>query len=239
MTIGNGIYCIWLDSHIGILGEYEKFKERFQRDLEPINSLPPDSINNLILCFEREIAPIKFVPTADDALVLIQNETDKRIILISSGSLGKEIIPFVLENYPRVYSIYVFCGDIANNCEWTTPYMYFFKMFDHETDLLLRLVRDISNEFIKLGRCYLTVYDGESARKCFVAAETLETHANDAAPQDYPQMSRLMILQGPNGLIKQSQNLKDGQQTNETLGIFFRIIDFFIDSKTTSILSRI
>ncbi|CAF4284075.1 unnamed protein product, partial [Adineta steineri] len=51
-------------------------------------------------------------------------------------------------------------------------------MYDHETDLLIRLVRDASNDLMKLGQSYMTLNDGESARKCFVTAQTLEIQAN-------------------------------------------------------------
>ncbi|CAF1202580.1 unnamed protein product [Rotaria sp. Silwood1] len=218
MSDENGIYCIWLDLHIGILGKYQTFKEKFQKSLKPINGLPPNSINNLILCFEQEVAPIKFVSNIDDALALIQNETDKRIILISSGSLGKDAVPLIYKNYPRVYSYYIFCANILNYLDWAMDYLHCLKIFDHETDLLIRLTRDISQEFIRLGRSYLAVYDGESARKCFVTAETLETHANDANSPNPPVRRCLEMLQGPNGLIEKSQNLKDDQRTDETIG---------------------
>ncbi|CAF4770387.1 unnamed protein product, partial [Rotaria sp. Silwood1] len=217
MSDENGIYCIWLDLHIGILGKYQTFKEKFQKSLKPINGLPPNSINNLILCFEQEVAPIKFVSNIDDALALIQNETDKRIILISSGSLGKDAVPLIYKNYPRVYSYYIFCANILNYLDWAMDYLHCLKIFDHETDLLIRLTRDISQEFIRLGRSYLAVYDGESARKCFVTAETLETHANDANSPNPPVRRCLEMLQGPNGLIEKSQNLKDDQRTDETI----------------------
>ena len=36
-------------------------------------------------------------------------------------------------------------------------------MFDHETDLLVRLARDISDDIIKQGEIYLDIKD---ARKC-------------------------------------------------------------------------
>ncbi|CAF3504759.1 unnamed protein product [Rotaria sp. Silwood1] len=232
MSDENGIYCIWLDLHIGILGKYQTFKEKFQKSLKPINGLPPNSINNLILCFEQEVAPIKFVSNIDDALALIQNETDKRIILISSGSLGKDAVPLIYKNYPRVYSYYIFCANILNYLDWAMDYLHCLKIFDHETDLLIRLTRDISQEFIRLGRSYLAVYDGESARKCFVTAETLETHANDANSPNPPVRRCLEMLQGPNGLIEKSQNLKDDQRTDETIAFVDDIQFVLIDLST-------
>ncbi|CAF2266667.1 unnamed protein product [Rotaria magnacalcarata] len=229
MPSENGIYCIWLDLHIGIIEEYRAFHERFQEKLAPINGLPPDSINNLMLCFEQKIAPIKFVSNIDDALVLIQNETEKRIILISSGTLGKIIVPFVVENYPRVYSFYIFCAVISNHCRWALPYSSCLQMFGHETDLLIRLLRDISKEFIHLGRSYLTVDEGESARQYFVTAQTLEIQANIADTMHRPFNERLDLLQGPNGLIQIAQNLRDDQIARETIAFVDEIQYMLVD----------
>ncbi|CAF3648496.1 unnamed protein product [Rotaria sordida] len=217
MSSENGYYCIWLDSHIGAPGECPSFQDKFQQSLKPMNGLPPNSINNLILCFEQEVAPIKFVLDIDDALVLVQNEIDKKIIFISSGSLGKQIIPFIIKTHPHVYTFYIFCAQVSNNLNWAIDYTNCLQMFDHETDLLIRLVRDISKEFIHLGLSYLAVYDGESARKYFTTAQTLETHANNANSPMPPFTDRLKMLQGPNGLIQESQNVKEDQRTNETI----------------------
>ncbi|CAM4914928.1 unnamed protein product [Rotaria socialis] len=229
MPSENGIYCIWLDLHIGIIEEYRAFHEKFQEKLAPINGLPPDSINNLMLCFEQEIAPIKFVSNIDDALVLIQNETEKRIILISSGTLGKDIVPFVTENYPRVYSFYIFCAVISNHCRWALPYSSCLQMFGHETDLLIRLLRDISKEFIHLGRSYLAVDEGESARQYFVTAQTLEIDANNADTIHHTFNERLDLLQGPNGLIRRAKNLRDEHIARETIAFVDEIQYILVD----------
>jgi hypothetical protein len=37
------------------------------------------------------------------------------------------------------------------------------KILDHEKDLFLHLVRDVSNDTIKLGKTYMDLQDGENA----------------------------------------------------------------------------
>ncbi|UJR29264.1 hypothetical protein I4U23_010478 [Adineta vaga] len=94
--------------------------------------------------------------------------------------------------------------------EWIleSGYESIMQMFDHETDLLLALVRDTSKDIIKLGESYMQVNDGKNARKCFVTAETLEMQANTINICRAPLMTRLQLLQGENGLIAQARQLQ-------------------------------
>lgn len=85
MALANGLCIIWLDTHIGAMGQYRTLKEQFQSSLRPVTAMPPNGINELIYYFEENVAPINFVSTIDDALTLIQNEKEKPIIFISSG----------------------------------------------------------------------------------------------------------------------------------------------------------
>lgn len=211
MVLGNGLVIIWLDTHIGVTGKYLKFKATFQTALKPVTAMPPKDINELIYYFEENVAPITFVSQPDDALALIANEKDKRIILISSGSLGQPIIPDIVAQYPRVYFFYIFCGYVIGLRDWALDrdYDMCMKILDFETDLLLHLVRDRSMDIIDLGNTYLALKDGESARKCFVTAETLEISANEIDRPAPPLTSRLRLLQGFNGLIAEARKREE------------------------------
>jgi hypothetical protein len=81
------------------------------------------------------------------------------------------------------------------------------KILDHEKDLLLHLVRDASNDIIELGKTYMDLREGESARKCFVTAQTLETLANAVDSDRAPLLINLNLLNGDHGLIAQARNL--------------------------------
>ncbi|CAF0892491.1 unnamed protein product [Adineta steineri] len=212
MALANGHYIIWLDTHIGVMGQYQALKNQLQSHLLPLAKMPPNGINELICCFENNVAPIRFVSTIDDALTLIQNETNKMIIFISSGTLGKEIIPTIVSNYTHVHSFYILCTRIEDLSEWALERNYetIMKIYDHEIDLLIRLVRDASNDLIKTGRIYMTLNDGESARKCFVTAQTLERQANITDTFHAPLLTRLRVLEGDNGLIQQTRNMRRG-----------------------------
>jgi hypothetical protein len=209
MALANGLRFIWLDTHIGVMGEYQTLKKQFQSNLMPVAAMPPNSINELILYFEENVAPIEFVSETEDALASIQYEKDKRIKFISSGILGEQIIPTIVSEYTRVDYFYIFCGYARRLTEWALEHGYenCMKILDHETDLLLHLVRDASNDIIKLGKTYMDLHEGESARKCFVTAQTLETLANGVDSDRAPLLINLNLLNGDNGLIAQARNL--------------------------------
>jgi hypothetical protein len=193
------------------MGQYQTLKEQFQSNLRPVTAMPPGNINELICYFEEKVAPIKFVSTIEDALALIQSETDKRIIFISSGTLGQEIIPKIVAQYQysRVYFYYIFCGYVRGLTEWALEHEYdtCMKILDYETDLLIHLIRDTSNDIIKLGQSHMTLREGEDARKCFVTSQTLEISANAIDTLRPPLMARLKLLEGSNGLIEQARNM--------------------------------
>ena len=209
MVLANGLRFIWLDTHIGIMGEYKQLKEQFQSNLRPVGAMPPNNINELICYFEENVAPIEFVSESDDALALIQNQTDKRIKFISSGTLGQPLIPQIIARYTYVDYFYIFCGYVRGLRRWTLEREYdeCMQILDHEKDLLLHVVRDASNDIIKLGKSYMDLRQGEHARKCFVTAQTLEMLANQADPDRAPLMINLNLLNGSNGLIAQARNL--------------------------------
>jgi hypothetical protein len=72
----------------------------------------------------------------------------------------------------------------------------------------LHLVRDASNDIIKLEQSDMKLHDGESARKCFVTAQTLELQANATDTLHPLVLTRFKLLEGDNGLIQQAHNLQ-------------------------------
>ena len=94
-------------------------------------------------------------------------QTDKNnSIYIIWYTRKRNYILTIVSDHPRINSFYLFCGYIAGIRNWALGREYdtFMKILDHKTDLLLHLVRDASNDIIKLGQSYMTVGDEESAR---------------------------------------------------------------------------
>ena len=213
MALSNGIRIVWLDAHIGQDEEYHDFKKKFLVALEPVAAVPPDAIEVLI-CALNKNAPFLFANTTDQAIELIEAHNDKQIIFISSGSLGQQIIPRICANYPYVYRYYFFCGKIENYVEFGLPYKNCLKMFDHETDLLVRLAHDISEDIIQQGQIYLDVNDPNNALRCFEHASSLSNTANKIDKLNGPYLGCLKKLQGDSnniGLIQQAKEMI-GQQ---------------------------
>ncbi|CAF0774088.1 unnamed protein product [Adineta steineri] len=218
MALANGVRFIWLDTHIGRDGEYQEFKRRFQNTLEETAAVPPvpqDPINALILALELNGAPFLFAHEAAQAVKLIKDHHDKQIIFITSGSLGQHIIPNILASYPYVYRFYIFCNYIENYTELGIEYSSCLQMFNHETDLLVRLTRDISKDIIKQGEIYMNIYDLGNALKCFEHAVTLNVKANQICLPEDISWDSLRKLNGHGnsiGLIQQARDMQNQEQ---------------------------
>lgn len=219
MVFGEGVRIIWLDAYIGQDGQYYPFKRQFETTLLPAAAVPPDSINALIFTLEQNAAPLSFAHTPAQAATLIEEHRDKRIIFISSGSLGRPMVPFIATVYPYVYRFYFFCLHVTNYIDFAMDYCSCLQLFDHETDLLVRLTRDISSDIIKLGETYLNINDGKNALKCFEHAVTLNMDANRIDRLNPPCFVYLNQLRGADdsgGLIQRARDILDQQNQSKT-----------------------
>ncbi|CAF2337624.1 unnamed protein product [Rotaria sp. Silwood2] len=165
----------------------------------------------MICCIRELAAPVSFASSIEDSLELIDTHlyNNKKIILITSATLGKKIIPEIQQRNFLIHSYYIFCGCIQNHIDWVLEYIeegLEIQMFDFEIDLLIRLSRDLSNELIKQGRQILD-NNPKSALNYFECARTLAEKAVERdTPKDKndlhrPSTKHRDILDGENGLI--------------------------------------
>ena len=218
MVLGDGLRIIWLDAFISEDGQYHAFKRYFQTILQPAAAVPPDAIDVLICALEQNAAPLLFAHTPAQAATLVETHHDKQIIFVSSGSLGQYMIPFIIAFYPRVHRFYFFCSDMKKYVEFGMDYLSCLQMFDHETDLLVRLTCDISSDIIKQGEIYLEIDDAESALKCFEHALTLNNNVNEVDRPNTPYRRYLKQLNGDGhdvGLIQRAKYRLDQQQQSK------------------------
>jgi hypothetical protein len=162
-------------------------------------------------------APVVTARTADEAIKLIESYPDAKIFFISSGSLGKDMVPEIVRRYSLIHSFYIFCFKMVDHCGWASEYVECLQMFDHPVDLLVRLMRDISEYFIKQGEQFLRDKDPHNALKYFQHSLNLEKRANErdkmkpntknsGKPLVQPDFRRnLDLLEGENGLIRQAE----------------------------------
>ena len=218
MVSRRGYDILWLDANIGEDGQYPRLRSRFQGDLAPaaVNfNAPMDPINQMICCIEEVAAPITFKSEIPAMLELIEQGAHgaTRLILISSGSLGSQIIPIIRERGWPIRSYYIFCGDTTIHAEWASNLLddgVDIQMFDFELDLLLRLARDLSNQMIEQGKAALND-NPRAALSYFECARTLAETAVERdtplGPDDThrPSTNHRTILDGEDGLIARAR----------------------------------
>jgi hypothetical protein len=164
-------FIIWLDKYIGQPDEYIMLKSSFFLAMNATTgvydrSLTKDDIHNSIRAEAHlivQLDQVKFMFQAFDnvekCFETIGNNLDKHTFFITSGSKGKIIIPSLIINFPETfvpeYWMYVFCGnmnmiqvaDVVPANTWALNFSDRIAMFDHQDDLLSRLVFDMARYF--------------------------------------------------------------------------------------------
>ncbi|CAF0724554.1 unnamed protein product [Rotaria sp. Silwood1] len=165
---------IWLDAYIGDPERYHHLKKSFSSNIDPRNQtwtmLNDRDYDNLTRT--HEAMPVSFggilclllaFTDPNACYAAFEKYKDKRILFITSGSLGEHIVPSIIANFREVFTdpignepystIYIFCGNIAYHKNWAIPYVEYILMFDHEVELLTRMTCDMAKfYFTKAGR---------------------------------------------------------------------------------------
>ena len=110
MALANGVRFIWLDTYIGQEEEYNEFKRMFRAALEPTDHNATGRNRFTYSCFRLKVLHHFYsLILLIKQLTLIKKHHDKKIIFISSGSLGKDIIPSIiariLKFIPFIFSV--------------------------------------------------------------------------------------------------------------------------------------
>ena len=215
MASRSGFSILWLDDHIGKPKRYSQLKLDFI-DTVATAAASVDVLVDQAICHVRVFAaPVTFAWEIPAMLELIEQRShvQAKIILISSGSLGKEIIPIIRERGWPIHSYYIFCGDTTIHAEWGSKHLdagVDIQMFDHELDLLLHLARDLSNQMIEQGKAVFN----ENPRGALLYFECARTLAEKAVNRDTPMGPNDMhrpstkhrtILDGEDGLIAKAK----------------------------------
>ncbi|CAF4128772.1 unnamed protein product [Adineta steineri] len=164
---------IWLDLTIGDPEQHINLKKSFSSQSDPKNETPMklfdkdeddilDSAGPVSVDFEGVVFLLAAFKNAERCIECFEQNQHKRIFFIVSGSMGQVVVPRILERFLHVFtdsvtnesynSIYIFCGDRAYHAQWALAFRNYVQIFDDETALLPRMVRDIADHFRVEGR---------------------------------------------------------------------------------------
>lgn len=161
---------VWLDLNIGIRDDYKQLKAAFSSTTDPQHVSPvklfdknDDEIDRTVGFEQVNFEGVRFLLAAftniERCVKFLQENQDKRIFIITSGQMGKDLLrlitvkckdifidPVTNEPYPFIY---VYCHGIDRNQEWMCDYIdYLAPVFNFDADLLVRMVRDIADYFV-------------------------------------------------------------------------------------------
>jgi hypothetical protein len=98
----------------------------------------------------------------EQCIECFQQNQHKRIFFITSGSMGQTAVPIILNRFRHVFtdpltdepyaSIYVFCHNVEYQMAWALDYSDYIQIFNHDADLLVRMIRDTANYFVVIGK---------------------------------------------------------------------------------------
>lgn len=99
---------------------------------------------------------VRLFTDSDLCVQFIRAQISRDIFLVSSGSLGRYVLPFV-HDLEQVRQVYVFCGSISSHMGWAMDYIAKLLMFDHDDDMLQRLFSDIGDYLRERAERYLAL----------------------------------------------------------------------------------
>ncbi|UJR15365.1 hypothetical protein I4U23_002314 [Adineta vaga] len=120
----------------------------------------------------------------DRCLDVIQNECkDKRVFLITSGSIGSNIVPKIHE-LPQIYAIYVYCSDVNRHQEWAKNFSKVrIVCNDDDEELLPQFAVDVARANMDWADALQKKGDHEKAKEKYqLALNKLNNHARKHDP---------------------------------------------------------
>jgi hypothetical protein len=179
----NDHLIIWLDSYIGHPENCRQLKHLFyittMFDIARSMLDYEVCIDDLIQTNSQSINHLNTFSNKDECLNFLKHVESKiKIIFITSNLLGEEIVPLIVQ---RVHMIYILVNDTVFSYEWAFDYKSSLLIFHEATCLLVRLTRDLAQDFFEKAELTLTSSVKQTitllkwARKLYNRANEIDT----------------------------------------------------------------
>ncbi|CAF1532925.1 unnamed protein product [Didymodactylos carnosus] len=178
---------VWLDKHIGREGQNDDLKLKFRTDIHPLTTLdheeaevdPPLHLDPEILeLLKDRVYFLKAFFDPEECLKFINLYHDRKIFFITSGSMGEHFLSRIA-GLPQIQEILIFCGNISHHVHtWAMNYTEIITaMLDYQTNLLLRLTKDIAKYIEDKGNQHMAHFERNGATTCYAWAIKLTLRA--------------------------------------------------------------
>jgi hypothetical protein len=164
---------IWLDLHIGDPTNCIHLKQAFSTTADAKNETPVKLVDRDYEKLLHSVGPMRvnfegvwFLLAAftnvENCIQCFEQNQHKRIFFITSGSMGHIAVPRILDRFRQIFtdpetdepysSIYVFCHKVEYQMQWALEYSDYIQIFNHDADLLVRMIRDTADYFVMIGK---------------------------------------------------------------------------------------
>ena len=181
---------IWADKNMGIERNNRTSKKDLSNNVS-VDFLPSDErrddIDNFIHSYVNNMnneksndlikSPLRMFTDETECIKCIHDnlQANKQPFLIASGKMGELIVPEIYEKLSGY--IYIFCAHMEDHLErWAGDYVEHMQMFNEETTVFVRLLRDIAQYYLKKSEDPIS--DRSSSIKYLQWAQRLVQRAN-------------------------------------------------------------
>jgi hypothetical protein len=181
---------VWVDKYIGADDSYGTLKSTFDNNIQVLkshNTTEKNIDDDSMICSDPEMLKklsddcycLKYFCEIAKALEFIHQSGNKKIFFISSGTIGRQIVPQIAD-LPQIKGIYIFCMDISKQVDWAGEYAeQISAMLVHQDDLLKRLTRDIATYLEEKGDRYKVRQETIQAKNCYAWTKKLLVRAQN------------------------------------------------------------
>ncbi|CAF1527938.1 unnamed protein product [Adineta ricciae] len=167
-----------------------------------------------------------------DCLRCFDENRNKCIFFITSNTMARVAVPLILEHFQEMFtdplsygfhlSIYVFRENTGEQLDWAFEYIKNIQIFDFNEDLFVRLIRDIADYHVAVGKHILGSSPSHRSairRRLYWARELYERY------RDLENVSLKKEFEGIDALLEKEQTMKDIQASPPKTNLKRKIAD--------------